>query len=143
MKTLYKSLIVPHVDYCSQLWMPINATYIQSIERLQKDLLNKIPAVRELNSWEQLKQLKIISLHRRLERYRVLYIWKILEGLSPNCGIQLKMEGGRLGIICSVQNRNTNAKALVQSMREQTFQVNGPKLFNSLPVKPRSMTKCS
>ena len=27
-------------------------------------------------------------------------------------------------------------------MREQTFQVNGPKLFNSLPVKLRSMTKC-
>ena len=25
MKTLYKSLIVPHVDYCSQLWMPIQA----------------------------------------------------------------------------------------------------------------------
>ena len=27
-------------------------------------------------------------------------------------------------------------------MREQTFQVNGPKLFNSLLVKFRSMTKC-
>ena len=42
-----------------------------------------------------------------------------------------------------VPNRNTKAKASVQSMREQTFQVNGPKLFNSLPVKLRSMTKCS
>ena len=123
--------------------MPINTTHIQSIKRLQKDFLNKIPAVMELNYWEQLKQLKMISLQRRLERYRVLYIWKILEGLSPNCGIQLKMEGGRLGRICSVPNRNNNAKTLVQSMREQTFQVNGPKLFNSLPVKLRSMTKCS
>ena len=101
--------------------MPINATHIQSIEKLQKDFLNKIPAVRELNYWEQLKQLKMISLQRKLERYRVLYIWKILEGLSPNCGIQLKMEGGRLGRICSVPNRNTKAKASVQSMREQTF----------------------
>ena len=28
-------------------------------------------------------------------------------------------------------------------MREQTFQVNGSKLFNSLPAKLRNMTKCS
>ena len=142
MKILYKSLIVPHVDYCSQLWMPIQATQIQSIEKLQKDFLNKIPAVRELNYWEQLKQLKMISLQRRLERYTVLYVWKILEGLSPNCGIEVKMEGGRLGRTCSIPSRNSKAKASVQSMREQTFQVNGPKLFNSLPTKLRNMTKC-
>ena len=55
MKTLFKSLIVPHVDYCSQLWMPIKSTSIQTIEKLQKDFFNKIPVIRELNignSWQ-------------------------------------------------------------------------------------------
>ena len=47
MKTLYKSLIVPHVDYCSQLWMPIKSTSIQTIEKLQKDFFNRIPAIKE------------------------------------------------------------------------------------------------
>ena len=49
MKTLYKTLIVPNVDYCSQLWMPIKATSIQTIEKLQKRFFNRIPAIRELN----------------------------------------------------------------------------------------------
>ena len=40
MKTLYKSLVVPHVDYCSQLWMPTKAINIQAIEKLQKDFFN-------------------------------------------------------------------------------------------------------
>ena len=30
MKTLYKSIIVLHVDYCSQLWMPTKNTQIHS-----------------------------------------------------------------------------------------------------------------
>ena len=143
MKTLYKTLIVPHVDYCSQLWMPIQATQILNREKLQEDFLNRIPALREINYLQQQKQLKMISLQRRLERYRVLYVWKILEGIAPNCGINVKIEGGRLGRMCSIPSISTHAKSSVKSMREQTFQVNGPKLFNSLPVKLRNMTKCS
>ena len=87
MKTLYKSLIVPHVDYCSQLWMPIKATRIYTIEKLQKDFLCRVPALKEYSYWEQLKKMKMLSLQRRLERYRIIYIWKILEGQAPNCGI--------------------------------------------------------
>ena len=102
MKTLYKSLIVPHVDYCSQLWMPTKSTEIQTIEKLQKDFLNRIPALREMNYWEQLKTMKMKSLQRRLERYRIIYTWKILEGIAPNCGIETKPEGGSLGRKCQV-----------------------------------------
>ena len=34
MKTLFKSLIVPHVDFCSQLWMPNKSTDILAIEKV-------------------------------------------------------------------------------------------------------------
>ena len=43
MKTLFKSLIVLHVEYCSELWMPIEPTQIQTIENLQKYLLQNTP----------------------------------------------------------------------------------------------------
>ena len=36
----------------------------------------------------RLKQLKMLSQERRMERYRALYVWKILEGISPNCGLE-------------------------------------------------------
>ena len=143
MKTMFKTLIVPHIDYCSQLWMPIQATQVKAVEKLQKDFINRIPALRELDYWQQLDTLQMLSLQRRLERYRILYVWKILERQVPNCGIQVKLEEGRLGRMCIVPAINRHAQKAVQTMREQTFQVNGPRLFNSLPAKVRNISNCS
>ena len=143
MKTLFKSLIAPHINYCSQLWMPSKTTQIETIEKLQKDFFSRIPAIREINYWDQLKSMKMLSLQRRLEIYRIIYTWKVLEGLVPDCGITMKQEGGRSGRKCEIPPMNKKAKKSVQSLREQTFQVNGPQLFNSIPAYVRNMTKCS
>ena len=70
------------------LWMPIKPVEILKVEKLQKDFLNRIPELRGENYWQKLKILKMISLQRRQERYRIIYIWKILEGQAPNCGIE-------------------------------------------------------
>ena len=123
--------------------MPVQSTQVQAIEKLQKDFFKRVPALRDLDYWQQLAQLKILSLQRRLERYRILYIWKIIEGKVPNCGVHIRMEDGRLGRMCQVPIINKNAPQSVQTMREQTFQVNGPKLYNSLPAKIRNITRCS
>ena len=128
MKTVFKTLVLPHVDYCSQLWMPTNAQGISSIEKLQKDYLNRIPGINHMNYWEQLKAMKMLSLQRRLERYRIIYTWKILEGQAPNCGISVKTEGGRIGRTCSIPKSSTQARGAVQSIQEETFQVHGPQL---------------
>ena len=143
MKTLFKSLIAPHVNYCSQLWMPSKTTQIQIIEKLQKDFFSRIPSIMELNYWDQLKEMKMLSLQRRLERYRIIYTWKILEGLVPDCGVRVKQEGGRTGRKCEILAINKNAKKSVQTLREQTFQVNGPQLFNMIPAHIRNITNCA
>ena len=54
------------------------------------DYTKKIPEVRKLIYWERLEHLKIISQQKRLERYRIIYTWKDLEGLAPNCGINTR-----------------------------------------------------
>ena len=123
--------------------MPIKSTQIQIIEKLQKDFFKKIPEMRDLDYWEQLKHMKMLSLQRRLERYRIIYIWKILEGLVPNCGVQVSPELGRSGRKCLIPSLNTKSKQSVQTLKEQTFQVNGPQLFNTLPSSVRNTTKCS
>jgi hypothetical protein len=123
--------------------MPTLSTQILAIEKLQKDFFYRVPALREMNYWQQLEHLKMLSLQRRLERYRILYVWKVIESKVPNCGIKVRGEEGRLGRMCEVPPLNTSASQSVQTMREQTFQVNGPKLFNSLPANIRNLTKCS
>ena len=72
MKTLYKTLIIPHLDYCSQLWSPIKKTEIQMLEKLQKDFFNRVPALKNLLYWEKLEVLQMYSIERRLERYRII-----------------------------------------------------------------------
>ena len=130
------------MDYCSQFWMPITPGAILLVEKLQRDFLNRVPALRELDYWTQLREAKMISIQRRLERYRILYVWKILEGKAPNCGVTASNFEDRQGRKCFVPSRNMRASNAVQTLKEQTFKVNGPRLFNSLPAFLRNMTKC-
>ena len=88
--------------------------------------------------WSRLKYLKMYSQQRRAERYRILYTWKVLEELVPNCGINhnIHIRRGRECIIPPL--KGTQA---VRSLRDQSFQVNGPRLFNCLPKKLRDLKK--
>ena len=89
-----------------------------------------------------MKKLKMLSLQRRLERYQIIYTWKVLEGIVPNCGIEVKNEIGRNGRMCRIPNISTHSKKSVQSIREQSFQINGLQLFNLIPKSIRNMTRC-
>ena len=140
LKSMWKSLVQGHIDYCSQLYMPTQSMQMAQIENLQKCFTKKIPEVNKLNYWERLKQLKIYSQNRRLERYRIIYTWKILENLVPNCGLtpSISERRGRLFNIPSLKGPRC-----VQRLKEQSFQVHGPKLFNCLPQTLRNITKVS
>ena len=142
MKHLWKQLVQPHIDYCSQLYMPVNGGKLADIENLQRNFTTRIPSVRHLDYWARLKELKLISQQRRLERYRIIYVWKVLEGMVPNCGIESE-DKGRLGRSCILPNLKKNSSVKIQTLRENSFQVHGPKLFNCLPPQLRNLTKCS
>ena len=140
MKFMWKTLIQGHIDYCSQLYLPTRSTELQQIENLQRCFSKKIPSIRHLNYWERLKIMKMYSQQRRLERYRIIYSWKILEGQAPNCGLEV-LQTERRGRELKIPP--LKGKTSVRSLREQSFQVNGPRLFNSIPKEVRNMTKVS
>ena len=54
LKPLFKSLLQPHIDYCSQLYFPSTQKDMQRIENLQKNFLNRITEVNHLGYWEKL-----------------------------------------------------------------------------------------
>ena len=63
--------------------------------------------------------------------------------MAPNCGIELSgSDDTRQGRKCKVQSIKKGANASAKTLREQTFQVNGPQLFNILPPYLRNLTKC-
>ena len=79
------------------------------------------------------------SQERRMERYRIIYIWKTLEEYVPNCGVSQAPLNTRLGRKCLIPSLKPNGRRAVQTLREQSFQVNGARLFNCLPKKLRDM----
>ena len=84
MLTLLKSLVIPLLEYCWQLWNPWKAKDIQAIEAIQRTFTYKITEVQYLNYSERLHELKLYSLQRRREHYIIIYIWLITQHMVPN-----------------------------------------------------------
>ena len=42
MLTILKSLVQPKLDYCSQLWSPVDQYYINKLESVQKNIVDRI-----------------------------------------------------------------------------------------------------
>ncbi len=142
MKTLWSSMIQPHVDYCFQLWCPVKSGDLQKIESIFRNFTYKITSIQNLNYWERLRALNTHSQERRLERYRILCTWKCIENLVPNIGITT-YTSARRGRLCKIPPICHNTPRYAQTLREGSLNVRGPQLFNSLPQPIRNITGCS
>ena len=94
-----------------------------------------------MNYWECLKPMNMIFMQRRLDLYRVIYAWKILEKVAPNCGINLVQgsEVSSLGKKLDISVPRGSAKT--NRLKEQAIQVDGPKLLNCLPGNIRNVSR--
>ena len=139
---LWKALVLPTLDYCCQLWTPAALGLIQRIEQVQVSYLKKIVGMNSYDYWEQLDMLNLYSLERRRERYIAIYVWKILENLVPNFGINVAYNK-RKGRYCIIPKVHTTATQRVQTIRFNSLAVNGPRIFNCLPISLRNKSGCS
>ena len=136
--TVWKSLVIPLHDYCSQLWSPHKIKDICALERVQWNFISKLNGVSS-NYWLALKQLKLYSLQRRRERYMIMYIWKVLENITPpiidRSGhyILFNKFNNRLGRSCSVPPLVNRGSQFIQTMKNNSLFVLGAQLFNMLP----------
>ena len=145
MLTLWKTQIMCHLDYCSQLWSPKKTGDIQSLELLQKAFVRNIRGMSALSYWDQLIKLKLYSLERRRERYQVIYTWRIIEGHVPNfdCTPIQSYKNSRRGRECRVPPISSSAPCAIQTIRSSALPVKGPRLFNVLPKNLRNMSGCT
>ena len=97
MLTLWKSLVIPILEYCSVLWSPSTVGNIQRLEMLQWSFIRKIVDRKNRNYWDLLKFFNLYSLQRRRERYMIIYLWKIIEKKVKNINNK---------ITCIMKNRD-------------------------------------
>ena len=65
MKTIWKTLVQPKLDYCSQLWSPGDQESINKIESVQRHFTSKVIGLEEMDYWERLKVLHMYSQERK------------------------------------------------------------------------------
>ena len=133
---LYKAMVIPRLDYCSQLWLPYKQKELKELEAVQRTYTSRIKGYKDVDYWDRLKHLKLYSVQRRHERYSIIYTYKVMEGLAPNFTIN-KIETryserrGRMCIIPPLTNRQCSS--VVKNAREASMAIRGPRLFNELP----------
>ena len=139
MLTVLKTLIQPRLDYCCQLWSPTDQSSINKVENIQRNFISHIKYSRMtgLNYWEKLSHLNIYSQERRRERFDIIFLWKLSQGLAEGYDVtwSYSERRGRMAVPKTIVK---NIPAKVRRMRESSFGVRGPLLFNLLPKNLRN-----
>ena len=144
MLTLWRSMVQPILDYCSQLWSPHKKGDIQMLEAVQRTFTRQIGGMRDLSYWDRLKVLGLYSQQRRRERYRAIYMWKVLENLvpDPTSSTLQSHTSDRTGRKCIRRALPTRAPQRIKTLLAASLGHEGPRLFNALPKQVRDVRGC-
>ena len=94
---LYKAIVRPHLEYCSQAWRPYHKKDIDMLERIQRRATKMIPELRDLSYESRLLQCGLTTLETRKLRGDQIQVFKIVSGyedVDRNMFFKLK-EGSR------------------------------------------------
>ena len=93
----------------------------------------------DMSYQERLKCLRLYSLQRRGERYCIIYICKIIEGLDLNFSNPITSTfSGRKARACIISHVTVGH---VGTLAYNSFRWRSIRLFNSLPMHLRSISK--
>ena len=138
MMTLFKSLVL---DYASQLWSPHLLKSIYLIEKVQRSFTKHITGIKNKPYDERLKLLNLYSVQRRRDRYQIIYLWKIIEGLVPNLSAPITCTySERRGRSCVVSHVNMGR---LGTLSYNSFRWRSIRMFNKLPKYVRIVSSCS
>ena len=141
LRIVWRSLVKCHLDYGNILWAPYRGhgegwkwTLLESTLR---EFSRKATGIKDKNYWQRLESFNLSSIQRRVERYRIVYTWKSLNGYAPSLGLRWSsnVSGRSERILESLKvNRLTEGQ---KSLRRRTIQYEGAKLVNILPPPPK------
>lgn len=71
----------PLVEYCSQVWSPVNVTDICKIERVQRRFTRCLKGMKTMSYAERLQRLKLETLELRRLKFDLILVFKVMRGL--------------------------------------------------------------
>ncbi|KAK2182626.1 hypothetical protein NP493_344g00017 [Ridgeia piscesae] len=77
---LYKTIVMPHLEYCTQAWKPYRKKDIDMLERVRRRATQIIPKLRNISYEMRLKECVLTTLESRRLRADQIEVFKILNG---------------------------------------------------------------
>jgi len=80
---LYKSMVLPHLEYCCIVWSPHYVKDKQMLEKVQHRYTRYIfPHIKNLSYKDRLSELRLWSLEERRNRVDIIEVFKMVTQLS-------------------------------------------------------------
>jgi len=79
---LYKSVVRPHLEYCTSSWSPHYVKEKELLEKVQHRFTRMFPDLIKLPYLQRLRELKLWTLEERRIRSDLIEVYKIINGLS-------------------------------------------------------------
>ena len=121
------------LEYCCPVWDPSKIKDIEAIEKIQRNFTKRLLNCQNLNYWERLQKLQLLSLQRRRERYIIIHTWKIANGHAPNDIAMEFQYNSRRGLKAIVPSLNSKAQTSMSTHYNNSFGVKAARLWNILP----------
>ena len=137
-KFMWQNYIGGLLDYNSQLWSPVSSVKISSLEQLLITYTFNTKGLENDNYWERLRKMGLSSVQRRFQRYKIIYIWKIVRGLTHNFGLTWT-EHVHWGLMIDINKPHfTELNAGSVAAWRQSLAVDGGMLFNHMSSNIRN-----
>jgi len=137
-KTLYNTLVLPHIDYCSTVWGCTSQTNVMRVQRLQNRAMRSILKEGPRTHIEDmLHQLGWLSVKQRLVHNKLVLMWRIVHGAAPSYlteNLRLSRDVHRYNTVGS-SNRNIY---IPNAHKHSIFRYNA-NLWNGLPSEMRNI----
>ena len=106
---------------------------------MARNFTAKVEGMDGLDYWERLKSLHLYSQERRRDRNRIIFLWKVAQGLVQGYKATFTNSTSR-GRLMQVSPLFNKALASVKKAKEASLQVRGAQVFNIIPRALRSGT---
>jgi len=133
MLKLFKSLVRPHVEYCTVAWSPHYKKDKQLIEKVQRRFIKMLPEFKHKKYEEVLEKLKLNTLEERRNRADVIFLFKMYKGLTQppfESMFQLTRSGQTRGHTLKISKHCTKRDIRLHFFSERVINI-----WNSLDQK--------
>ena len=142
LKTLYTSIVRPHLEYASSAWSPYRSKDIKILETVQRRATKLVPELRNLPYEKRLTELGLTTLKERRERGDAIQYFKIINNINivdwyhPN---NQKPSSNINGPSNNIRNNKVNSNQIYRQFtkscdqREYFFSNRVVPIWNKLP----------